>query len=58
MRYLSIMEIFLILNGCEIIASVDEQERVMLDLAAGKMARVEFSEWLNSHTTQITNKLS
>jgi death-on-curing protein len=29
------METFLILNGYEIIASVDEQERVMIELAAG-----------------------
>ena len=58
MRYLSIMETFLILNGHEIIASVDEQEHIMLELAAGKMARVEFSEWLNNHTTHRTNQLS
>ncbi|CAB1062956.1 Death on curing protein, Doc toxin [Olavius sp. associated proteobacterium Delta 1] len=49
------METFLILNGYEIIASVDEQERVMLELAAGKLSRIDFSKWLNNHTSQITN---
>ena len=48
------METFLILNGYEIIASVDEQERVMLKLAAGKVPRINFSEWLNNHISHIT----
>ena len=49
------METFLILNGYEIISSVNEQERVMLELASGKMSRINFSEWLNNHTSHITN---
>ena len=49
------METFLILNGYEIIASVDEQERVMIELAAGKMTHINFSEWLNNHISHITN---
>ena len=49
------METFLILNGYEIISSVDEQERVMLELASGKMSRINFSEWLNNHICHITN---
>ena len=47
------METFLILNGYEIISSVNEQERVMLELASGKISRIKFSEWLNSHISQI-----
>ena len=39
------MEVFLILNAYEIVASVDEQERLMLDLAAGKMTREQLTEW-------------
>jgi len=50
------METFLILNGYEIISSVDEQERVMLDLASGKMSRINFSEWLNNQICHITNE--
>jgi len=47
------METFLILNGCEIISSADDQERVMLDLATGKMSRIKFSDWLNNHISQL-----
>jgi len=45
------METFLILNGFEINATVDEQERIILDLAAGQMKRDAFVFWLNDHTT-------
>jgi death-on-curing protein len=40
------MEVFLVLNGVEIDASVDEQERLMLDLAAGQRDRDELAGWL------------
>ena len=43
-------ETFLILNGMEISASVDEQERVVLEIAAGKLRREAFVEWLKQHT--------
>jgi len=43
------MEVFLVLNGGEIDASVDEQERLMLDVAAGSIDRVGLSEWLRAH---------
>lgn len=49
------MDIFLVLNGYEIISSVDEQERVMLELATGKMSRVGFLEWLKNHINHITD---
>jgi death-on-curing protein len=49
------MEAFLILNGFEIEASIDEQEKIILDLAAGKMDREEFTIWLNKHTIHITS---
>ena len=45
------MEIFLILNGMEISASVDEQEQVILAVASGDLGREDFSEWLRQHTT-------
>jgi death-on-curing protein len=41
------MEIFLILNGLEIDAPIDEQERVMLSVAAGSMSREELASWLS-----------
>ncbi len=44
------MDTFLVLNGLEIEASVDEQERLMLDVAAGDVTRVELTAWLADHT--------
>lgn len=45
----AVMETFLVLNGYEIEASVDEQESVILRLAAGEMDRGGFLDWLSSH---------
>ena len=46
------LETFLVLNGYEIDAPVDEQERVILSVAAGEMDRVEFTDWLRAHITE------
>lgn len=45
------METFLVLNGREINASVEEQERVVLAIAAGELGREAFVEWLQRNTT-------
>lgn len=42
------MEIFLVLNGFEINASVDEQEEIVLQVASGIKTRDEFTNWLRS----------
>ena len=47
------MEVFLVLNGLEIFASVDEQERFMVSLAAGEVARTELGKWLRSNTRAV-----
>lgn len=44
------MAVFLDLNGYEIKASVDEQEQVILRLAAGESERDEFTNWLLART--------
>ncbi len=44
------METFLVLNGFEIDAPVDEQERIILQVASGEMGRDEFTEWLRGCT--------
>ena len=49
------METFLILNGYEIEASIDEQEKIILDLASGRLDREEFTNWLNKYVIHITN---
>jgi death-on-curing protein len=43
------METFLVLNGWELVAGVDEQEQVILRLAAGALKREEFTAWVQSH---------
>ncbi len=47
------MDVFLVLNGMEIRAPVDEQERFMLSLAAGEVSREALTEWLRSNVTDL-----
>jgi death-on-curing protein len=47
------MEVFLVLNGSEIKADVDEQEDVFLRLAAHQMTREEFSDWVRRHAVTL-----
>jgi death-on-curing protein len=49
------LETFLLLNGKEIEASVDEQEATILSLAAGELDRSRFLEWLRSRL--VTRKI-
>ena len=46
------IEVFLVLNGYEIEAPVDEQERVFLSLAAGEVEREEFTDWAKAHLAE------
>lgn len=50
------MEVFLVLNGLEIAATVDEQERIILDLASGRLTREEFTAWVSDHVTQMSKE--
>ncbi len=50
------METFLVLNGYEIEASVDEQEQVILQVASGEMGRKAFTEWLRAHIVPRTRE--
>ena len=43
---------FLILNGSEIDAAVDEQQQLMLDLASGRLTREQLAAWLLAHIRQ------
>ena len=43
------VEVFLLLNGFEIQSSVDEQERIVLQVASGEMDREAFTLWLRDH---------
>ncbi|MBW4520716.1 MAG: type II toxin-antitoxin system death-on-curing family toxin [Scytolyngbya sp. HA4215-MV1] len=43
-------ETFLVLNGMEINASVDEQEHVVLAIISGELGREAFVDWLQRNT--------
>lgn len=47
------MEAFLMLNGLEIAASVDEQEALFLRLAAGDVRREALAEWIRDHVDRL-----
>ena len=48
------METFLVLNGFEINASVDEQEEIIIKVASGNMSRNELADWLHGHVVEKT----
>lgn len=47
------MEIFLLLNGSQIVSTLDAQEALMLKLASGQMERDELLSWLRENTREI-----
>lgn len=46
------METFLVLNGFEIDASVEEQAQIVLQVAAGQLDRDEFTTWVQAHIVE------
>jgi death on curing protein len=46
------MEVFLVMNGKEINAVIDEQEKIILDLAANRIDRQVFTDWICSHIVE------
>jgi death-on-curing protein len=51
------METLLVLSGHELDAAVDEQERVVLQVAAGTMKREAFTEWVRAHVMPARHNL-
>ncbi len=47
------METFLMLNGAELDASVDESEKIVLLLASGNMSRDAFVVWIVEHSITL-----
>ncbi|QIP15249.1 type II toxin-antitoxin system death-on-curing family toxin [Spirosoma aureum] len=45
----AVMEVLLVLNGYEIVASIDEQEKIILQVADGALTREQFTDWLKEH---------
>ncbi len=50
------MEVFLILNGREIRASVEEQEQLMLGVASGTKSRAQLTAWVQGHSYPINKR--
>lgn len=48
------MEVFLFLNNFEIQSSIDEQERIVLQVAAGEMDREALVQWLRDRIGAIS----
>lgn len=48
------MEMFLFLNGHEIQATLDEQEKMILGVAAGKVSREAFVAWIQDNIHDAT----
>lgn len=51
----AVMEIFLIFNGMEIDALVEEQEQLILAIAAGMLGRERLVEWLKQNTVPCSS---
>lgn len=47
------METFLVLNGLEIVAAVDEQEQMILMLADSQLGREDLTGWLQQKVRPI-----
>lgn len=48
------MEVFLLLNGHELVADVDFAEDIMLRLAGGELSRDELLIWISQHIRETT----
>lgn len=46
------METMLWLNGFELQCEIDEQERVVLEVASGQSTRAAFTEWVRAHIVE------
>ena len=47
------MELFIQLNGNDLLAPIAEQEKVLLELAAGRLPRGEFTRWVADHVRPL-----
>jgi death-on-curing protein len=50
------METFLVINGYELDAPMDEQEALILQLASGKLSRDEFTNWIRTRIKTLEQK--
>ena len=50
------METFLVLNGHQLNAGVDEQEAMFLQLAAGRLSQRDFTDWVALHIEPLSHQ--
>lgn len=48
------MEVMLMMNGYEIVADDDDQERLILGVAGGTIKRPEFLDWVSGHVQPLS----
>jgi len=48
------MEVMLLLNGYEIVATVDDQEETILAVASGTVSREDFASWVKRHVVEVS----
>ena len=51
-----LMDIFLQKNGWEIILPEEEVYRMMMNLASGKLTKIQLSSWLKEHSARLTRR--
>lgn len=47
------METFLVLNGYDLNASIDEQEQIILSIASGRLHRKRFTDWVKERLVKV-----
>src|SRR5688572_26566256 len=47
------LEMTLLLNGYELVANVDEQERIILGVASGAITRDQLTSWVKAHMHRV-----
>jgi death on curing protein len=50
------METFLMLNDYEVEATIDESERLILDVASGHVSREQLASWLKQHLAKARGR--
>ena len=48
------MEVMFMINGYEIVAGDDDQERLILGVAGGTIKRPEFLDWVSRHVEPLS----
>ena len=48
------MEVMFMINGYEIVAEDDHQERIILGVAGGTIKRPEFLDWVSRHVEPLS----